>query len=241
MFLESAFNMNYLEQLTYLVPEIERKINYVFRNKTLLLQALLHSSYFNECVDKKIEHNERLEFLGDAVLGLIVSEYLYLHLPRHEEGYLSQLRSQIVNAATCALLCQSMGLDRYILLGKGERLSGGKGRESIYADLFEAVVGAIYLDGGWDFVKQFTYGYILPHIEKAIKAPLRNWKAELQDYTQKKYQTPPQYRVMREMGPDHNKTFHIAVFIGDRELGTGTGSSKKEGEMRAAQDALNKL
>jgi ribonuclease III len=230
-----------LENLIQKLSEIEKKINYFFKNKQLLIQACMHSSFCNESCDKNLVHNERLEFLGDAVLGLIVSEHLYIHLPHHEEGQLSQLRSQIVNASTCAILCQSMGLDQYILLGRGERLSGGKGRENIYADLFEAMIGAVYLDGGWEKARQFAYGYLIPHIEKAIKAPARNWKAELQDYSQRKYQVPPQYKVIKESGPDHCKTFHIAVYIHNEELGVGVGASKKEGEIKAAQDALRKL
>lgn len=221
--------------------DIEKKLGYVFKNKHQLLMAFVHRSFFNEHRDLVPEHNERLEFLGDSVFGLLISDYLYTHLPSHAEGDLSHMRAHLVEAASCVFYVQKLGIEEYVLLGKGERMNGGKGRETILADLFEALVGAIYLDGGMEEVKSFFFAHFKEDVEHALNQPLRNWKAELQDYAQKKYQRPPMYRVAKESGPDHSKIFQVVAFIGDQEVGQGAGSSKKQAEQLAAQDALTKL
>jgi ribonuclease III len=223
------------------ISEIEQKIGYQFQNKSLLVLAFVHRSYYNEHRNETEQHNERLEFLGDSVLGLIISEYLYSYYPLGTEGQLSHLRAYIVEAAMCAFFLQKLEAADFILLGKGEKMNDGKKKESIQSDLFEAIMGAIYLDGGLDAVKQFFWSHFTSEIEENLKEPLRNWKADLQDYSQKKHQKPPFYKVLREYGPDHNKKFEVAVYLEEQEWGKGTGSSKKEAEQQAAKEALLNL
>ncbi len=233
--------MNPIEDLLDKAPVIEQKLGYSFLDKKLLVLSFVHRSFFNEHRNLVEQHNERLEFLGDSVLGLMISDYLYAHLPNEPEGYLSHLRSHIVESGSCAQLLGQLDVAGYVLLGKGERMNDGRGRETIIADLFEALIGAIYLDGGMDAAKQFFFSHFSAKIEEHLKQPLRNWKAELQDYSQKKYQKPPVYKVSKESGPDHSKIFHVIACIDDVDIGEGTGSSKKEAEMAAAEDALMKL
>lgn len=220
---------------------VESRLGYVFQNKKLLVQAFTHRSFFNEHRGEVEEHNERLEFLGDSILGLLISDYLYHHLPTQAEGELSRLRAHLVEAGSCAKFLQMVDLGEFVQLGRGERMNEGRGRETILADLFEALIGAIYLDGGMEVVKTFFWNHFKDQIQTILASPARNWKAELQDYSQKKYQCPPVYKVLREEGPDHSKIFVIAAYINDQEIGQGTGSSKKEGEQAAAQDAISNL
>ncbi|MBS0607240.1 MAG: ribonuclease III [Verrucomicrobia bacterium] len=233
--------MNAIEELLKKTQEIESKIGYAFIDKKLFLLAFVHRSYFNEHRDLVDQHNERLEFLGDSVLGLIISDYLYTHLPKEPEGQLSHLRSQIVEAGRCVQFVHRLGIAQYVLLGRGEKMNDGRGRDTILADLFEAMIGAIFLDGGLDAVKQFFFGHFSDEIAQLLSEPLRNWKAELQDYSQKKYQKPPIYKVLKEVGPDHSKVFHVVALIDEQQVGEGIGSSKKEAEQAAAENALKKL
>lgn len=219
---------------------IETHLNYKFHDPSLLYLAFVHRSYVNEN-RQIIEHNERLEFLGDAILGLLIAEHLYRVLPDTPEGELSSLRSRLVEATSCVAYVHKLGIEKFLLLGKGEKLNDGRGRETILADLFEAIIGAIYLDGGIESAKQFIFGQFTTEIGEIIKTPSKNWKAVLQDYCQKKYQQHPTYKVISENGPDHSKTFTIVVLIDDQELGSGTGSCKKEAQQAAAADALSKL
>lgn len=230
-----------VEMLEQKKEEIEKRLGYVFKDKTLLFTAFVHSSFFNERRDLVKEHNERLEFLGDAVLGLIISDFLYNFFPTHPEGELSHFRAQVVDASACAHYIQKLGLEEFILLGRGEQLNEGRGRETILADLFEALIGAIYLDGGLEPASQFFARNFQSDLEASLKTPLRNWKAELQDYAQKRYQKPPVYKVVAESGPDHNKSFEVAALVGDEIVGKGNGASKKEAEQAAAEDAMKKL
>jgi ribonuclease-3 len=223
------------------LSEVESRLRYTFLNKKLLKQAFIHRSYFNEHREEVEEHNERLEFLGDSVLGLLISDYLYLHLPMQAEGELSRLRAHLVEAGSCAKFLQQLDLGAFVQLGRGERMNEGRGRETILADLFEALIGAIYLDGGMVEAQKFFWGHFSEEIGKILQHPARNWKAELQDYSQKKYQKPPVYKVLREEGPDHSKIFVIAAYLDTEEMGQGMGSSKKEAEQAAAQNALEKL
>jgi ribonuclease-3 len=233
--------MNSVEELLEKCSEIETKLGVAFKNRELLILAFVHRSFYNEHRDQVPGHNERLEFLGDSVLGLIVSDYLYEYLPTHEEGHLSHLRAHIVEASSCMAYFQKLQLGEYLLLGKGERMNDGRGRETILADLFEALVGAVYLDGGLDEAKRFFFRHFYQEVEASLKEPLRNWKAELQDYSQKKYQKPPAYKVVSEVGPDHSKTFEVIALIDERQVGTGSGSSKKQAEQAAAKDSLRNL
>ncbi len=233
--------MNPVEELIVRIPAIEEKIKYTFKNKQLLILSFVHRSFFNEHRDLVQQHNERLEFLGDSVLGLMISDYLYAQLPTEPEGFLSHLRSHIVEASSCAALLNQLGIGQSVLLGRGERMNDGRGRETILADLFEALIGAIYLDSGIESAKKFFFFHFSQQIEEHLRKPLRNWKAELQDYSQKKYQKPPAYKILKESGPDHSKMFHVIAYVDDKEAGEGTGSSKKEAEQAAAEDALKKL
>lgn len=233
-------SMNTIASLQQQLHSIEAGLQYHFKTPSLLILAFVHRSYVNEHREVT-EHNERLEFLGDSILGVVIAEYLYTKLPTTPEGELSTLRSRLVEASTCVSYVQKLGIEKYLLLGKGERMNDGRGRETILADLFEAIIGAIYIDGGIEPVKKFIFTHYLDDIDNIIKAPVQNWKAVLQDYCQKKYQHPPSYRVLNEEGPDHSKVFKMSVSIGDQELGQGSGSCKKEAQQAAAFDALSRL
>lgn len=221
--------------------EIEEKLGYRFHDKNLLLLAFVHRSFINENRHLVENHNERLELLGDCVLNLIVSDYLYRKLPKHSEGHLSLVRSHIVEAKCCSDFALKLDVKEFILLGKGEQMNAGKGRETIHADFFEAVIGAIYLDGGLDAAREFFLLHFQEEMQEFLEKPLRNSKAMLQDYAQKKYQKPPVYKVLSEEGPEHNKVFFICAYVEEKEVGQGKGCSKKEAEQAAADDALNRL
>jgi ribonuclease-3 len=233
--------MDLMEKLQSRFDEIETIIGYVFENKGLLFNALVHRSFANEYKQQPLPNNERLEFLGDSILGLVVAEYLYHRLPTYPEGILSQLRSRLVDATACLKYMQKLKLSDFILLGRGELMTEGRNKSSIVADAFEAIVGAIYLDGGLTIVKSFMLCHFEEEVTEVIGSPLRNYKADLQDYSQRKYQKVPIYKVAGETGPDHSKIFHVIVYLEDKEMGIGLGASKKEAEQRAAFDALTKL
>lgn len=233
--------MNLYKNLIEKLNEIEARLGYVFRNKQLLILALIHRSYVNEHRDQVEEHNERLEFLGDTVLGLLIADYLYSHYPDLPEGELSYLRSRLVEAQSCVQYIQQLNIDSYLLLGKGERLNDGRGRETILSDLFEAIIGAIYLDGGLEAARSFLIIHFERTILGKIATPERNWKAILQDYSQKYLQAHPVYLVEKESGPDHSKQFQISVSLGGEVLGRGEGSSKKSAQQMAAKEAVEKL
>jgi len=232
--------MNLFSRLIENSKAIESKIGYTFKNKNLLALSFVHRSFVNENKDID-EHNERLEFLGDSVLGLLISDYLYRYLPSTPEGELSYLRSRLVEASSCVQYVQKLGVSGHLLLGKGEQMNDGRGRESILADLFEAIIGAIYLDSDLDETRRFLFRNFSSDIEKILKTPLQNWKAQLQDYCQKQHQQTPFYEVMHESGPDHSKEFMIRVMVHGEEMGKGSGSSKKVAQQAAAEQALRKL
>ncbi|MDQ5956484.1 MAG: ribonuclease [Chlamydiota bacterium] len=239
--MEHDIKMNPFETLLEKIPEIEERLGYQFKNKKNLILAFVHRSFFNEYRAVVDQHNERLEFLGDSVLELIISDYVYEYLPTESEGHLSNLRSYIVESSSCTQLVIKLNVAEFILLGKGERMNEGRGREKIVADLFEALIGAIYKDGGLEATRQFFLHHFEENIKEIIYKSLRNWKAELQDYAQKKHQKPPIYKVLKESGPDHSKIFQVIAYIEDQEIGEGTGPSKKHAEQAAAENALNKL
>ena len=233
--------MNPIEIFLEQTPSIEEKIGYRFTDRNLLLLAFVHRSFINEHRDLIEQHNERLEFLGDSVLGLLVAEFLYKECPTTPEGELSHIRSRIVQAQACAAFTQKLQVSESLLLGKGEQKGSRRGRDSIQADLFEAIIGAIFLDGGLSAARSFLFGRFTTEIQQLIAKPGRNWKAELQDYTQRHYQKTPDYLVISESGPDHDKSFVIHVTIGEEKMGLGTGNSKKQAQQAAAQDAMEKL
>jgi ribonuclease-3 len=229
------------EQLIHNASQIEAKLGYIFQKKELLALAFVHRSFFNENRQFIREHNERLEFLGDAVLGVLMSEHLYRNLPSTPEGELSTLRSRLVEASSCVRYIQKLEVAGHLLLGKGEKRNDGRGRESILADLFEAVVGAIYLDGGIEAARKFLFSNFSAEIDAILKRPVANWKAMLQDYAQRKHQQTPYYRVLSETGPDHSKHFVISVEIDGNPIGQGEGCSKKEAQQAAAADAMSRF
>lgn len=232
-----------MDSLPYLIEDIaqiETRIGYHFHNATLLVQAFIHRSYVNEnrC---SLGHNERLEFLGDSILGMLIADHLYRRLPDTAEGDLSLLRSRLVEAASCGAYIAKLNIAHFLLLGKGEQLNKGRGRETILADLFEAIIGAIYLDGGMEVAKNFIFKNFSAEIDQLLEAPWQNWKALLQDWCQKRYQQAPVYSVICQSGPDHSKLFTVAVTMYDHELGRGSGASKKEAQQAAASAALTYL
>ncbi len=230
-----------MEQFKNQISCIEEKLGYVFEDPSLLILALTHRSFVNEAKGTVEGHNERLEFLGDAVLGLVLSDYLYHRFPDAPEGSLSQIRSRLVDAASCAHYLQKLGLEEAILLGRGERIGEGRLKTSIQSDVFEALIAALYLDGGLSIAKSFFLCHFEADIEKVIGSPPRNYKAELQDFSQKKFQKAPEYKVIQETGPDHAKIFHVLVIVDGMEAGVGLGTSKKQAEQGAAFAALAKL
>ncbi|MBI4054487.1 MAG: ribonuclease III [Candidatus Doudnabacteria bacterium] len=218
--------------------ELEKKTQFVFKNKDLLQTALTHRSYINEHRDYSLPHNERLEFLGDAVLELAVTGYLYQHFP-NPEGELTNLRSALVNYKMLATVASTLGLDRFILLSRGEAKDQGRARQVILANALEAVIGAMYLDAGYELTHEFINRHILTQLPEIIQSG--NYidpKSRLQELVQEKSGITPTYRVLTEVGPDHNKEFLMGVFVEESKVGQGTGPSKQEAELAAAADAL---
>lgn len=233
--------MNQYEKLLKNLPKIERKLQVNFKNPKILVQAFIHRSYANEHIELSDSHNERLEFLGDSVLGLMIAEYLYMDHPNRPEGELSQLRAYLVEATACHEYFTCLHVEDEILLGKGETLETKRGEITIFSDVLEAVIGAIYLDQGYEETKNFFFSHFEQIIEKILKNPNRNYKADLQDYSQRKFQKVPIYQLVEETGPNHEKKFHVAVYINEQQKGLGIGFSKKQAEQQAAKDALNKI
>lgn len=216
----------------------EEKIGYTFANPDLLVMALTHSSYSNEKRLKKQECNERLEFLGDAVLELISSEYIYQNNPTRPEGDLTRMRASYVCEPTLALCAREIGLGDFILLGRGEDLTGGRERDSILSDALEATIGAVYLDGGFAQAKEYIQRFILNDIEE--KKLFYDSKTILQEIVQGKHQSM-RYELQSESGPDHNKSFTVAVVIDGKEIAAASGRTKKKAEQSAAYQAILKL
>ena len=216
---------------------LQERIGYCFQNIALLRQAMSHSSYANEHQQERCKDNERLEFLGDAVLELASSEYLYLEYPKMPEGDMTKLRASIVCEPTLALCAREINLPEYLLLGKGEERTGGRGRNSIVSDALEALIGAIYLDGGFASAKEFVRKFIMTDIEH--KKLFYDSKTILQEIVQRDYKEEDViYELTGEEGPDHAKRFIVEVRIGDRTEGTGRGSTKKAAEQEAAYRAI---
>ena len=217
---------------------LEEKIQYCFRDQTLLRQALTHSSFSNEQKINRYPDYERLEFLGDAVLELVSSDYMFHENPRMSEGELTKRRSSIVCEPALAFCARQIGLERFILLGKGEEATGGRKRDSIISDVMEAVIGAVYLDSGIEEARNFIRRFILSDLEH--KQLFYDAKTILQEEVQKENCGLLRYELIREEGPEHDKNFVVEALIGDRKAGTGTGHSKKAAEQQAAYAALLK-
>lgn len=221
------------------LKELEKKIGYTFREPALLKQALMHSSYTNEKHLQKYQCNERLEFLGDAVLELVSSEYLYLNSPHTPEGELTKTRASMVCEPSLALCARDIGLGDYLLLGKGEEATGGRHRDSVTSDAMEALIGAVYLDGGFTSAKEFIHRFVLTDLED--KKLFYDSKTILQEMVQGMKAGTISYRLTGEEGPDHDKSFYVEVLIGDRAYGDGKGRTKKAAEQQAAYRAILKL
>ncbi|MBP3489593.1 MAG: ribonuclease III [Roseburia sp.] len=218
------------------LTELEEKIGYRFREQGLLRQAVTHSSFANEKHMKKLSDNERLEFLGDAVLEVVSSEFLYKKYRDLPEGDLTKLRASIVCEPTLALCTRDIELGKYLYLGKGEDQTGGRGRKSVLSDALEAVIGAIYLDGGFEPARDFIHRFILTDIEH--KKLFYDSKTILQEVVQGNYEESLHYELIGEEGPDHDKRFLVEAVIGDQAIGRGSGHTKKAAEQEAAYQAL---
>ncbi len=218
---------------------LEKKLNLKFKNKDLLIQAFCHRSYLNENPDFYLDHNERLEFLGDAVLELIVTKELYQKYPKKPEGELTNWRAALVNAKMLSEVAKDLDFNDFLLLSRGEAKELGKARQYILADTFEALIGAIYLDRGLDPCEEFIKKYLIKKLPHIIEAGLfRDAKSQFQEESQERAGITPTYKVLEEWGPDHARHFIIGVFLNKKLAAKGEGSSKQEAEEKAAKNAL---
>lgn len=223
-------------QEEYTLEMMEERIGYQFCNRALLKQALTHSSFTNEQKINKNKNYERLEFLGDAVLELVTSEFLFHEHPEKPEGELTKMRASMVCEPSLAFCARDLELGQFMLLGKGEESTGGRKRDSITSDAMEAVIGAIYLDGGMNSAKEFIYRFILSDLDD--KKLFYDSKTNLQELIQGALKTDFHYELLEESGPEHDKTFEVAVVMGTENLGQGVGRTKKAAEQQAAYQAL---
>ncbi|MBZ2173904.1 ribonuclease III [Schnuerera sp. xch1] len=225
------------------LKEIQSQINYFFKDTNLLNTSLIHSSYANENKKYNNESNERLEFLGDVVIDLVVSEYLYKRFTEFPEGELTKRRASVVCESSLAFAARKINIGKYLLLGKGEENTGGRHRDSILADAFEALLGAIYIDGGLKSAEDF----LLEHFEQEVIYALSkgslfiDYKTELQEVLQKRTKSKINYQVEKEVGPDHRKKFYMNVIVENKVIGKGMGRNKKEAEQNAAKQVLLKM
>ena len=233
---KNKLNMKFFEPL-------QEDLNYFFKDEDLLITALTHSSYANENKLGVEGYNERLEFLGDTVLSLIVSQYLYKKYPHYPEGELTKIRAKVVCESSLAKAARRINLGKYLLLGKGEESTGGRSRESILADASEAITGAIYMDSDFETVNVLMLERFEFEIVQAVgKGNLfMDYKTELQEIVQKTNKSRLEYVVYKEEGPDHNKVFFMNVLVNETIIGTGSGKNKKEAEQASAKDALQNM
>ncbi len=221
--------------------QFEEKIGITFSDKKLLKEAFTHRSYINENKGNVFHHNERLEFLGDAVLELVVTKFLFEKYPKANEGDLTAYRAALVNAVTLAEVSKNIGVEEFLLLSKGEAKDKGRARDSILANTFESIVGAIYLDQGYDASTKFISDYVFPLTDKIVEE--KTWldkKSHFQEQAQERVGITPNYKTMEEVGPDHDKCFKVGVYLGPELVAGGEGRSKQEAEQDAAKRALEK-
>ncbi|MGD0976675.1 MAG: ribonuclease III [Minisyncoccia bacterium] len=222
------------------LSELENKIGVNFKNKDLLLQALTHRSYLNENPKWHLDQNERLEFLGDAVLELSVTEFLYKNYP-NPEGELTSWRAALVNAIILSRITEKFDLNSFLLLSRGEAKDTGRARQYILANAIEALIGAIYLDQGYEVADRFIARFILPELPAILKQEAyRDYKSKFQEESQDRVGVTPTYEVIKEWGPDHAKNFHVGVYLNNDLIGEGNGPSKQEAQQEAAKDGLEK-
>lgn len=222
------------------LSSLEERIGIKFKDKDLFQQALVHRSYLNEHADFYLNHNERLEFLGDAVLELVVTEFLYNQYPKEQEGELTNWRASLVNAKILAVIANELGIEDNLLLSRGEaKDKNSKARQFILADAVEAVIGAAYLDQGIEKVREFIQSKIISKLDYILKNELYfDPKSKFQEISQEKYGLTPHYRVLKEEGPDHAKIFDVGLYISEELIAVGHGSSKQEAEVEAAKAGL---
>jgi len=219
--------------------KLEKKLGIEFKNKDLLIQAFVHRSYLNENTEFNLFHNERLEFLGDAILEKVVTEYLFLKYPDDSEGRLTAWRAALVNSKMLSSVAGKIGFNDFLLLSAGEIKENGKARQFILANTFEAFVGSLYLDQGIKACENFIKKNLLGELPRIIKDKLfRDSKSKFQEKAQEKTGTTPSYKVLKEWGPDHEKTFLVGAYLKDRLIAKGQGSSKQEAESESAKQAL---
>jgi len=220
------------------LSKLEERIGVIFKNKDLLQQALVHRSFLNENSDFRLEHNERMEFLGDAVLELIVTKYLYENYP-NPEGDLTNWRAALVNAKKLAEVAEIIGLNDYLLLSRGEAKDTGRARQYIMANAMEALIGSIYLDQGIETARVFIEKNVLSHLSQILEeGAYRDAKSLFQEEAQERAGTTPSYEVLDEWGPDHAKHFKVGVFLDDEKVAEGDGISKQEAQQKAAEEGL---
>ncbi|HCC22592.1 TPA: ribonuclease III [Candidatus Falkowbacteria bacterium] len=218
--------------------KFQKSVKLNFNNPKLLEQAFVHRSYLNEHRDFELEHNERLEFLGDAVLELVVTENLYNNNP-NPEGELTNWRASLVNSKMLAKIAKKLNMEEYLYLSKGEQRDSGKARDYILANAMEALIGAVYLDKGWDEAKQFILDNVLSELPEILEKKLFiDPKTKFQEAAQEQAGITPAYKVIKEEGPDHNKLFEVGVYLNKELVATGTGSSKQEAQENAAEAAI---
>lgn len=222
------------------LEKLENLIGYEFKNKDLLKEALTHRSYLNENPSWAVPHNERLEFLGDAVLELATTETLFEQFPKEPEGKLTTLRAALVNYQMLAKLSKQISLENFLLMSRGEAKDTGRARAVILANAMEALIGAIYLDGGYGEAKKFVEKFILPETSEVLQKKLyKDPKSLLQEKSQAELKVTPTYRLLSESGPDHQKIFVVGVYLDDKKISEGKGFSKQEAEVDAARKALD--
>ncbi len=221
------------------MEDFEKQIGVIFKDKGLLKKAFTHRSYLNENRNLKIEHNERLEFLGDAVLELIVTKYLFNTFPEKQEGELTSYRASLVNAVTLSKVAESLGVNDFLLLSKGETKDTGRARQTILANTMEAIIGAIYLDQGFDAAEQFISKNVFVLLEDIVKrGAYVDGKSRFQEVAQEKAGITPSYKTLKEDGPDHDRHFTVGLFLDKTLITEGSGKSKQEAEEQAARKAL---
>ena len=220
------------------MTDLQNKIGYQFKNPALLNEALTHSSYANEHKSQHIKYNERLEFLGDSVLSIVVSDYIYKNCPELPEGELTKLRASMVCEKSLYEFAKKIDLGKYLILSKGERNNGGADRPSILSDAFEALIAAIYIDGGITPASKHILNFVIPAIKNSKKKKINDYKTTLQEIIQKNPGEKLEYVLVKESGPDHNKHFVVEVHLNSNVIGKGGGRSKKEAEQQAAREAL---
>jgi ribonuclease-3 len=222
--------------------EIEGRLGYIFEDKELLVEALTHRSFYYENPNTSTAHNERLEFLGDSVLGLVIVEFLFLSDKNLTESVMAKIKSYLVKEAVLSEIAGSLSLGKYLRLGKGEEATGGRTKKSLLSDTIEAVLGAIYLEGGYQKAQEVVLRLFREKIDSIMQTTVfADYKTELQEKTQLLFSTLPEYRLIKQEGEEHKKVFTIAVYVDGKKFGSGTGKSKKEAQTFAAKEAISKL